>query len=135
MKRKGRYALGAMAVAVVLASIGPVSGQPLYEPSGNIARFSDVLSVPMAGAAAAPMRIEVREWNLVGTAKAFQLPAQGFYVAQLRSGNVFTNIAGKSEKRRAGDFWTVGAGVPMTVTFAPHGEAAQLQTIAVNPNH
>jgi hypothetical protein len=133
MKRQKRHSLGALTFAVVLGSIELAAAPPPPETPGNVTRFSAVMSVPVAGAAAAPMRVEVKNWYLVRAAKGFRLPAQGFYIAQLRSGKVVTEIAGKSEKRSAGDFWTVGAGVPMTVTIAPRGEAAQLQTIAINP--
>jgi hypothetical protein len=124
-----------MMFAIVLGSIGLAAAPPPPQVPRNVTRFSVVMSVPVVGAAAAPMRVEVTNWYLVQAAKAFQLPAQGFYIAQLRSGTLVTEIAGKSEKRKAGDFWTVGARVPMTVTIAPRGEAAQLQTIAINPTH
>jgi hypothetical protein len=132
MKRGRRYAFGAATAAALLVSVGLAAGQPTPEQPGNVTRFSGAMSVPMAGAAA-PMMVEIKDWLLVGNEKAFQIPAQGFYVVQLRSSTVVTDIAGKSEKHQAGDFWTVAAGEPMTVTLAPHAEAAQLQTIAVTP--
>ncbi len=133
MKRYKRYALGAMPFQILLALIGLAASPPPPAVPQNATRFSAVMSVPAAGAAA-PVHVEVKNWY-VRAPKALQLSAQGFYIAELRSGTVVTEIAGKSEKRRAGDFWTVGAGVPMTVTIAPRGEAAQLQTIAINPTH
>jgi hypothetical protein len=131
--RKGLRAFAALMLAAAFGLIGQATAQAVEEPLRSIPRFSDVLNVPVAGGPAAPLRVEIKDWNLVATPKPFEVPAQGFYIVQLRSGKVITEIAGKSERRKPGDFWTVAAGVPMGVTLAPHGEAAQLETIAVNP--
>jgi len=134
-RRKGRRAFAAWVLALEFSLIGLAAAQSADEPLRSVTRFSEMMSVPVAGGPAAPLRVAIKDWNLVATPKPFEVPAQGFYIVQLRSGTVITEIAGKSERRKAGDFWTVAAGVAMGVTLAPHGEAAQLETIAVNPNH
>jgi quercetin dioxygenase-like cupin family protein len=79
------------------------------------------------------MRIEIKEWHFVRKQQASQIPAQGFYIAQLRSGRIVTQIGGKSETRQAGDFWTIDAGESMSVTLPQHSQSAQLQTVAITP--
>jgi len=128
-----RYLILASLAAMLLGSIRMAAAQQPTAATPNTTRYSGVASVPQTRAAAVPMRVEVKDWYLVRAATPFQVPAQGFYVAQLRSGRIATEISGKTVKRLAGDFWTVDAGLPMSITMAPHGESAQLRTIAVNP--
>ncbi len=71
------------------------------------------------GGSVAAMEVEVKDWSVSKAPNGLQIPAQGFYVAQLLSGVVTTDIKGKSETRKPGDFWTVDAGSPMTVALAP----------------
>ena len=122
----------AMVIPVILGPIQPAAAQPATEAARNITVFAGEVRLPTAGAAT-PMKVEVKDWSVGRTRDGLQIPAQGFYVVQLRSGMVVTEIDGKSEKRKPGDFWTVTAGVPMSVALAPRGEAAQLRTIAINP--
>jgi hypothetical protein len=120
------------AILAVLGAIAFAADQPSQEATRSVSRFSGVVTTAALGGNA-PMRVEIMDWYLARTPQGFQIPAQGFYLAQLRSGRVVTDIAGKSETRQAGDLWTVPAGVPMTVTIRRPGEGAQLQTIAINP--
>ena len=127
-----RYMIFAILPVLLLASVRLAPAQTSRVPVATAIRYSGVANVARPGARAMPMRVEVKDWNFVQSATPFQVPAQGFYVAQLRSGRIVTQISGKSEKRVSGDFWTV-SGVPMTITMAPHGESAQLRTITINP--
>ena len=103
-------------------------------PVATVLRFSGVATVPTkAGAAPAQFKLEIRHFSLVRSAEGVRLPADGFTVFQLRSGRIDTTISGKKEHRVAGSFWTVAEGESMTVTFPPHSEVAQLQTITVVP--
>jgi hypothetical protein len=56
------------------------------------------------------------------------------YLAHLASGDVVTEIAGKSETRHAGDFWTVDKGARMLVRIAAPQESAIIQTLVVSPS-
>lgn len=130
MKRyKLSYALVAFAPA--LAS-NEAFAQPAAEATPFVTLFSNKVEMPAGGSVAA-MQVEVKDWSVSKTPNGLQIPAQGFYVAQVLSGVVVTEIDGKSETRKPGDFWTVSAGAPMTVTLAPRKEQAQLRTIAINP--
>ena len=122
-----------LVVTVMLASLGLTAGQQSPEPVVSVIRFSRVTRVPAAGEATTAMRLEVKDWALEKSPKGLQIPAQGFYIAQLRSGSVITTIAGKSRKRQAGDFWTVEGEQIMAVRLTAHCKAAQLRTIAINP--
>ena len=131
-----RLSVSIVRIGAMLAALGAIAfaaDQPSQEATRSVSRFSGVVTTAAAPSGNAPMRGEVMDWYLARTPKGFQIPAQGFYLAQLRSGRVVTDIAGKSETRQAGDLWTVPAGVPMTVTIRRPGEGAQLQTIAINP--
>jgi hypothetical protein len=79
------------------------------------------------------VRIEIKEWHFVRKQQASQIAAQGFYIAQLRSGRIITQMGGKSETRQAGDFWAVNAGESMRVTLPQHSQSAQLQTVGITP--
>jgi hypothetical protein len=122
-----------VAVGIVLASMRQATALELPQPEVSVTRFSYIAKVPAAPGTAATMRVEVKDWGLGASPKGLQIPPRGFYIAQLRSGRILTRIAGKLEKREAGDFWTVQAGQIMTISFPPHCEGAQLRTIAVNP--
>ena len=87
-----------------------------------------------AGGSVAAMQVEVKDWSVFEHATGLEIPAQGFYVAQVLSGVVVTEIDGKSETRKPRNIeLPVSAGAPMTVTLAPRNEQAQLRTIAINP--
>src|SRR5712692_3618615 len=91
-----------LVVTVMLASLGLTAGQQSPEPVVSVIRFSRVTRVPAAGEATTAMRLEVKDWALEKSPKGLQIPAQGFYIAQLRSGRAITTIGGKSRKRLAG---------------------------------
>jgi hypothetical protein len=121
----------------VLFSGSVVAGSAETGSTGPVAavlRFSGIANVPtQAGAAPAQFKLEIRNFSLVRSAEGVRLPADGFTVFQLKSGKIDTVISGKKEHRVAGSFWTVAEGEALTVTFPPHSEVAQLQTITVLP--
>ena len=103
-------------------------------PSSVFPRYSGVVQVKgPAGAAARPLRVEIKDWQMVRTPQGVRLPVKGFCIMQLTSGAIDTEIAGKQEHHKAGDTWTVAAAESMTVRFPPHSQAAKIKTVAVNP--
>jgi hypothetical protein len=130
-----KYAVGIFIMAGVIAAGANIqaAAQTIGAPAAPVSRYHGVANLVGPAGATTPLRVEVKDWNFVAGPQTSQVPPQGFYIAQLRSGRIITEIAGKSEKRRAGDFWTVEAGHAMTITFQPHGEAAELRTIEITP--
>ena len=101
-------------------------------PAAVVARYSETLTTPK-GTTPAKVQVEIKDLHFVRDERGVKLPAAGFYIAQLKSGQIDTEIAGDKQHRRAGDFWTVPAGQIMTVHFPAHSQAAQIRTIAVGP--
>jgi hypothetical protein len=97
-------------------------------------RFSDTLRLTTPKGAGVPLHVEFKEWNVTRSAGGTELPVQGFYIAHLASGEVVTEIGGKSETRHPGDYWTVDKGARMLVRIKAPREAAILQTLAVSPS-
>jgi hypothetical protein len=97
-------------------------------------RFADTLRLTTAKGAGVPLHVEFKEWNVSRSAGGTELPQQGFYIAHLASGEVVTEIGGKSETRHPGDFWIVDKGARMLVRIKAPREAAILQTLAVSPS-
>jgi hypothetical protein len=129
MKRfKLIYALLAFTSGVAASA---AVAQPASETSRTVTLFSNKVEMPPGGSVAA-MEVEVKDWLVPKAPSGLQIPAQGFYVAQLLSGVVTTDIKGKSETRKPGDFWTVDAGSSMSVTLAPRKESAQLRMITLS---
>lgn len=129
-KKAGLVSLAVLLVAVLIAGAAEQSAKP----AAAITRYSGVASVGLRpGAAVTPLRVEMKDWNFARTDQAVKLPIAGFYIVQLTSGKIDTEIAGKTEHRRAGDFWTVAAGETMSVSFPKFSESAQMKTIAVGP--
>jgi hypothetical protein len=117
-----------------MLAVAIATDQQFASPAAVVSRYAGVANVAArAGTAATPLRIEIKDWSLVRTPRGVRLPAAGFYIVQLKSGQIDTEIAGKKEHRHAGDFWTVAVSESMIVTFPPHSQAAQLQTITITP--
>jgi quercetin dioxygenase-like cupin family protein len=98
-------------------------------------RFSEVLRARNAKGSAVPLKVEIKEWNVTRADRAAEISDQGFYIVHLLSGEVTTEIAGKTTARNAGDFWTVEKGQHMAISLQRPQEQARLQTIAVSPGH
>ncbi|MGH7545529.1 MAG: hypothetical protein ACREKI_05030 [Gemmatimonadota bacterium] len=75
------------------------------------------------------MSVVVRTWGLDSHQRVSPLPETGFLVVELVSGDVTTTIGRESQRRAAGEFWTVPPGVSMAVDTGD--DAAVLQTFAV----
>jgi hypothetical protein len=127
----------ALAGLAVLLSGSVVAAAPetgSAAPVATVLRFSGTVNVPaQAGIQPAQFKLEIRNFSLVSSAESVRLATEGFTVFQVRSGKIDTLISGKKERRLAGNFWTVAAGESMTITFPPHSEVAQLQSITVVP--
>jgi hypothetical protein len=98
-------------------------------------RFSEVLRARNAKGSAVPLKVEIKEWNVTRADRAAEISDQGFYIVHLLSGQVTTEIAGKTTARNTGDFWTVEKGQHMAISLQRPQEQARLQTIAVSPGH
>ncbi len=98
-------------------------------------RFSEVVQATNAKGSAVPLKVEIKEWNVTRSDRAAEISDQGFYIVHLLSGQVTTEIAGKTAARNTGDFWSVEKGQHMTISMKRPQEQARLQTIAVSPGH
>lgn len=98
-------------------------------------RFSDILRLKNVKGAAVPLKVEVKRWTVTRSARAVEMPGQGFYIVQLIWGNITTDIAGKTAARHTGDFWVVEKGQRMAISMQRPQESVGLQTIAVSPGH
>lgn len=121
--------LGSAFLAGAGAAAGVTPSDTNHRPAAPAAvntRFTGTAKVN-----AASMRVEITEWQLVAAEQGVRLPVTGFQLVQLTSGRVDTEIAGKLEHRKAGDYWTVQPGESMTIHFPPHSESAKIQTVAI----
>jgi quercetin dioxygenase-like cupin family protein len=73
------------------------------------------------------VNLSARQWDVLGNQRLAVFPEHGFLLVQLVGGRVTTIIAGKEQKRRHGEFWTVPANTQMSVTAV--GEDATLQVV------
>jgi hypothetical protein len=96
-------------------------------------RFSEILRLKNAKGATVPLKVEVKEWAVTRSARPFEMPDQGFYIVHLISGQITTDIAGKTTVRHTGDFWVVEKGQRMAISMKRPQESVGLQTIAVSP--
>jgi hypothetical protein len=131
VKNLTKIAVVGLASALVAGAIALAADQKAIPATAAVSRYSGVAKVTSPEGKSAQLRIEIKDWNLTRTEQAVKLPVAGFYVAQLKSGEIDTEIAGKKERRRPGDFWTVAAGESMSISFPPHREAAQIQTMTI----
>ncbi len=134
MKHVREVAIVGWASVLLAGTIMGATKEPSASPAAVVSRYSGIANVKASGSAAVtPLRVEIKDWHLLRTAQAVRVPVVGFYIAQLTSGQIDTEIAGKQDHRRPGDFWTVADGESMSVTFPPHSQSAQIKTIAITP--
>jgi hypothetical protein len=134
MKRVPGIAIVSVASAMLAAPTAGVAEQKQDAPAVVVSRYStEVDMAAPAGPARTPLRVEVKDLLFVKTPQEARLPEGPFYLAQLKSGEIQTEVAGKKELRLAGDIWTVAAGEPMIVSFRPHGQAGQLRIVTIAP--
>lgn len=98
-------------------------------------RFSDIVRPKNPKGAAVPLKVDIKQWTVSRSGRAFDMPDQGFYIVHLISGQITTEIAGKPTLRRPGDFWVVEKGQHMAISMQRPRESAALQTIALSPGH
>ena len=134
MKHVREVAIVSLASVLLAGAIIGAGKEQSAGPAAVVSRYSGIAKVKAPGRTTpTPLRVEIKDLHFVRTPQGVRLPAAGFYIAQLTSGRIDTEIGGKQEHRRAGDFWTVAAGESMTVNFPPHSQSAQIQTIAITP--
>lgn len=117
------------ALALGLFSALPAHGQrpPGADPVREQIQFqSDQSSAPRSSP-----RIDIRLWSIAGGQKLSPLkrPFPGAFIVELRAGSVLTVIDGQRTVRRAGEIWSVPAGVELHVETAD--DMATLQTTAI----
>jgi hypothetical protein len=132
MKSTAGKVMVSLAGIVAVGVIALAAEEHVAKPTSATSRYSGVAMVKAPAAkAGTQLRVEVKDWQLEAKEQSVKLPVAGFYIAQLKSGKIDTEIAGKKEHRNAGDFWTVAAGETMIITFPPHAESARIQVIAI----
>jgi hypothetical protein len=130
-----RATVFAIVFAMVLAVLAKNLAEAQNAEVEASTRFADTLRLTTPKGASLPLRVEFKEWNVTRNARGTELPQEGFYIAHLASGEVVTEIGGKSETRHPGDFWTVDKGARMLVLIKAPREAAIIQTVVVSPSH
>src|SRR5579864_3994800 len=103
-----------LAGALLTAAVAFSAEQKSGVPAATVPHYSEVLATPK-GVSPARVKVEIKDWYFVRNEQGVKLPGSGFYIAQLKSGQIDTEVAGNKEHRHAGDFWTVAAGQTMTV--------------------
>jgi hypothetical protein len=138
MATDGKRVTRPAVAGIVLAMLFALPSRRLAEAQDteveSSTRFSDTLRLTTPKGAALPLHVEFKEWNVTRNVRGTELPQQGFYIAHLASGEVVTEIGGKSETRHPGDFWTVDKGARMLVRMKAPRESAIIQTLVVAPS-
>lgn len=94
-------------------------------------RFAGDVTLPAAAAVQAQsFRLSLGSLKLTG-ARSFEVPAMGFYVATLVTGDITTSISAQEATRHTGDSWSVDAGQSMTVRLQGKSESALLEVFKV----
>lgn len=75
------------------------------------------------------VRVVVRNWTIPNRQQIARFPEEGFLIVQLRGGQLTTVIAGQRQERKEDEYWTVPAGVPMSIETG--NDTATIQTTAV----
>jgi hypothetical protein len=130
----GLFLLPAALFHLELASAQVASkADPPERHSRATTRFTGTMSLPSSGGHTIPMRVVLKEWDVVREAGGFELPEQGFYIVHLYNGDIITKIDGKSETRHPGDFWTVSKGARMVIELVERrGGQAMLRSRSIH---
>lgn len=75
------------------------------------------------------VRVVVRNWTIPNRQQIVRFPEEGFLIVQLRGGQLTTVISGQRQERREDEYWTVPAGVAMSIETG--NDTATIQTTAV----
>ena len=127
--------LGVPALAGAQATAGGLEGgQPLGPGVAVSMRYAERLDVPRATQPNESVRVELGSWRLSDTAREITVPHQGFYIAELRNGDVVTVIDGQQQLRHTGELWAVQPGQSMIVkTLNPRQQNTLLHIFAIRP--
>lgn len=142
MNQIGKFTHVFVALAVFLVMvIGPqkeffaaqdARPQNESEPSVEVStRITETMVVPTRTGTPVSFRVTLKEWHLAGHERNFTITEQGFYIAQLRWGEISTQIGEKSEIRHPGDFWVVQERTSMVIRMKAPREDALIQTFSV----
>ena len=117
-------ALFPMAISGVWAAPPAPSSTPEFQGSAQIAAKNGGIE---------SAHVDVESWAIPGErgpkGPTYQIPLQGFYVAHLINGEMWTTVDGQTTKRISGDYWTVKPAATMQVKVL--GELALLETIVL----
>lgn len=122
---------GALLVTHEPAAPSPPARQAQAPPDSiqRFDRFDGVITFRARDGRPIRVSVAVRNWGLDSHQRVSPLPETGFLIVELVSGEVTTTIGRESRRRTAGEFWTVPAGVSMSVETGD--DAAVLQTFAI----
>jgi hypothetical protein len=99
-------------------------------------RYTANLEVPREQKTPIPVHVELGNWYLSDTSREIRVsPQQGFYIADLRNGEVVTTIDGVEAHRYGGELWAVKPGQSMLVKIVAyrHEGGVLLQIFSMRP--
>lgn len=120
---------GALLVTHEPAAPSPPTQQAAPDSIQRFERFDGVTTFRARDGRPIRVSVAARNWGLDSHQRVSPLPESGFLIVELVSGEVTTTIGRESRQRTAGEFWTVPAGVSMSVETG--NDAAVLQTFAI----
>jgi hypothetical protein len=98
---------------------------------GRVAETTRITALADGQGATQRLRLSLGALSLSG-ARKFEVPASGYYVVTLVSGDVITETGGQQVTRHTGDSWAV-AGDAMSVELQGREEVALLEIFRVGP--
>lgn len=128
-------------IAVVLLCSAAMAQQVAVPPDNpdrvrgivTATRFTATVSFPAEGGQARSLLLSLGKLSLSG-GRRIEVPALGFYVATLVSGDVVTSIGGKETTRHTGNSWSVESGERMIVQLLGRSEDALFEVFKVQPS-
>jgi hypothetical protein len=118
-----------IACAAVICLSSAALAQQANAPPKSSYRARIVAATRFAGDVES-FRLSLGSLKLTG-ARSFEVPAMGFYIASLVTGDITTSIGGQEATRHTGDSWSVDAGQSMTVQLQGRSESALLEVFKV----
>ena len=106
--------------------------QPPFDPPVRLApidRFDGPVTFRARDGQPRTVRVVVRNWTIPNRQQIARFPEEGFLIVQLRGGQLTTVIAGQRQERKEDEYWTVPAGVSMSIETG--NDTATIQTTAV----
>lgn len=122
---------GALLVAHEPAAPNPPTQQARAVPDSvqRFDRFDGVTTFRARDGRPIRVSVAVRTWGLDSHQRVSPFPETGFLVVELVGGEVTTTIGRETQRRAAGEFWTLPPGASMSVETGD--DAAVLQTYAI----